>query len=100
LAKVRLATRNTRMYRRRLKSKLIAYKGGKCEICGYSKLCNGAYAFHHREPKQKDFAVGRSYCLGFRRCCKEVDKCMLVCVRCHAELHEEECIKSHGPEAQ
>lgn len=27
----------------------IAYKGGKCQICGYDK-CVGALEFHHLDP--------------------------------------------------
>jgi predicted HNH restriction endonuclease len=65
---------------------LIDYKGGECEICGYSK-CDSALQFHHKDPTEKDFTIsGKS--LSFDRLKEEVDKCMLVCSNCHAEIHE------------
>jgi hypothetical protein len=80
-------------YRRRLKERLVEYKGGKCEICGYNK-CITALEFHHLDPKEKDFGVGASKVLSFEKCKQEVDKCMLVCANCHRELHEREYKKA------
>jgi hypothetical protein len=75
-------------YKRNTKQKLIEYKGGKCEICGYDKLCPSAYDFHHTNPEEKEFTIaGKS--LGFETAKKEVDKCQLLCKRCHAEIHDE-----------
>ena len=74
------------LWRKRTKKKLIDYKGGECEICGYSK-CDSALQFHHKDPTEKDFTIsGKS--LSFDRLKEEVDKCMLVCSNCHAEIHE------------
>jgi 5-methylcytosine-specific restriction endonuclease McrA len=74
------------LWRKRTKKKLIEYKGGGCELCGYSK-CDSALQFHHKNPDEKDFSIsGRS--LSFDRLKNEVDKCMLVCSNCHAEIHE------------
>jgi DNA-binding CsgD family transcriptional regulator len=74
------------MWRKRVKQKLIDYKGGCCEICNYDK-CIAALQFHHKNPKEKDFTIsGKS--LSFDRLKEEVDKCMLVCSNCHAEIHE------------
>ena len=74
------------LWRKRTKKKLIEYKGGKCELCGYNK-CDSALQFHHKDPTEKDFSIsGRS--LSFDRLKEEVDKCMLVCSNCHAEIHE------------
>ena len=42
--------------RRRLKKKLVEYKGGKCEICGYDK-CIAALDFHHLNPNEKDYSI-------------------------------------------
>ena len=64
----------------------IAYKGGKCEHCGYDKY-HGALQFHHKDPTQKDPKA-------FKKTVKqetyfaEVDKCLLLCANCHAEEHE------------
>lgn len=76
-------------WHRRTKRKLIEYKGGKCEKCGYDKNCASAFCFHHKNPDEKDFTIA-SKTWAFERLKKEVDKCMLLCVRCHAEVHEDE----------
>ena len=74
------------LWRKRTKKKLIEYKGGKCELCGYNK-CDSALQFHHKDHTEKYFSIsGRS--LSFDRLKEEVDKCMLVCSNCHAEIHE------------
>jgi DNA invertase Pin-like site-specific DNA recombinase len=74
-------------WRKDKKRKLVEYKGGCCEKCGYDK-CIDAFDFHHMDPNQKDFGISaKSY--SFERLKKEVDKCILVCKNCHAELHYE-----------
>lgn len=74
-------------HRKRVKEELIAYKGGKCEICGYNK-CIAALDFHHINPEEKDFAISDSNIYKNIKALKqEVDKCMLVCANCHRELH-------------
>lgn len=43
--------------------------------------------FHHKDPMKKEFTIsGKSY--SFERLKREVDKCILVCSNCHAEIHE------------
>lgn len=80
--------KNVINWRKDKKRKLIEYKGGKCEICGYNK-CTSALSFHHKDPKEKDFNISaRSY--SYERLKKEVDKCILVCANCHIEIHENE----------
>lgn len=74
-------------WRQEQKRKLVEYKGGKCEICSYSKS-NRALEFHHKDPSQKDFSIS-SYSTNFNRMITEVDKCILICANCHRELHEE-----------
>lgn len=73
--------------RRRLKEKLIEYKGGECEICGYKK-CYRALEFHHIDPSQKEFKKSSTN-KAFETLKKEVDKCILVCSNCHMEIHEQ-----------
>ncbi len=76
--------------RRKLKRQAIEYKGGCCQKCGYNK-CPGALTFHHLDPSQKDFGIAAQ---GFTRSLEkikiELDKCILVCQNCHAEIHFEE----------
>ena len=107
--------------RRAIKKALIAYKGGKCERCGYNK-CNRALEFHHLDPSIKDFGIskqinrniddGNEIKINVTKnnkktitvpkstieklsrpietpVPKEVDKCILVCSNCHAEIHDE-----------
>lgn len=68
------------------KQKAVDYKGGKCEKCGYDKYI-GALDFHHLDPKEKDFQIGRSMTYNFEEVIKpELDKCILVCANCHREI--------------
>jgi len=83
--------KNVVNWRRRVKLKLIEYKGGKCEVCGYCKPCPRAYHFHHLDPKKKDFGIGGyGITRSFDRLKLEVDKCQLLCSNCHAEIHDEQ----------
>lgn len=73
-------------WRKRTKLRLIEHKGGKCEICGYNK-CPSALHFHHLNSDEKDFGIsGKS--LSLEKLKSEVDKCIMVCSNCHAEIHE------------
>jgi len=45
--------------RRAFKAKCVAYKGGRCEICGYNK-CIAALQFHHKDPSAKEFVISQS----------------------------------------
>jgi hypothetical protein len=75
-------------HRKNRKKELVEYKGGCCEKCGYNKSLN-ALQFHHINPNDKDFTIGgKNYT--FERMKKEVDKCILVCSNCHAEIHDTE----------
>ena len=72
--------------RKRLKEKLVEYKGGKCEICGYDK-CISALDFHHLDPNKKDFTISNG---NFKlvEAIEESKKCILICSNCHKELHD------------
>lgn len=72
--------------RRNYKKKLVEYKGGKCEICGYDK-CISALEFHHLNPEEKEFEISNSKIYNFDKMKKEADKCILVCSNCHREIH-------------
>lgn len=81
------------LIRRSVKHQLVLYKGGKCEICGYDK-CERALEFHHLDPTQKEFTISGSLNhlsdFNMEKYYSEVDKCILVCSNCHAEIHEKE----------
>lgn len=71
--------------RKKLKALAVEFKGGRCEICGYSK-CIEALEFHHIDPSEKDFSIsGKSF--SWKRVKEEVSKCVLLCANCHREEH-------------
>ena len=74
-------------YRKRLKRKLIEYKGGKCQRCGYDKDIPNVYDFHHRNPDEKEFTISSNMSKSFDILTEEVDKCDILCKNCHAEIH-------------
>lgn len=69
----------------RLKRLAVEYKGGKCQICGYDK-CTRAMEFHHRDPDSKEIEVSKFRNISFERLKPELDKCDLLCCRCHREI--------------
>ena len=70
------------------KTKLVEMKGGRCEICGYSKN-QAALCFHHINPKTKSFQIDIRRCsnCSWDKLLEEVGKCQLLCLNCHSELH-------------
>lgn len=70
------------------KLRCIAYKGGKCSLCGYCK-CPRSLVFHHTDPEKKDFSVSGSHARSWESIKTELDKCVLLCTNCHGEVHEE-----------
>lgn len=68
------------------KRKAVAYKGGKCVVCGYCRS-DKALVFHHIDPSEKDFGIS-NVTKSFDNMKSELDKCVLLCNRCHTEVHE------------
>src|SRR3989338_9159731 len=76
-----------RKRRRKVRAMAVAYKGGKCGRCGYSR-CIEALEFHHVDSSQKDFGISQDgYTRSWERVRQELDKCVLLCANCHRELH-------------
>lgn len=75
--------------RSRQKRKLLAveYKGGACSVCGYNKSMR-ALEFHHLDPSKKDFGFSDGTQKSWDVQKLELDKCILLCCRCHAEVHD------------
>lgn len=74
--------------RNKTKRKAVEYRGGKCQCCGYDR-CLAALEFHHVDPTLKDKTI-ESMTKGakaFNTIKDELDKCLLVCSRCHREIH-------------
>jgi hypothetical protein len=80
------STCTSRIKRYTVKLKMIRYKGGKCEKCGYDK-CIDALVFHHLDPSQKKLTLSLSYCRKWEDLKTELDKCVMLCANCHTEEH-------------
>ena len=78
-------TESLREHRRKVKKLAVDYKGGKCVLCGYSK-CIFSLEFHHPDMTKKEFSISQKRIFS-SRIKHELDKCVLVCVNCHRELH-------------
>ena len=73
--------------RKQLRQRAINHKGGKCELCGYSR-CIEALEFHHRKDSLKNFGISKKgYTRSWIAVRAEIEKCMLVCANCHREIH-------------
>lgn len=77
--------------KRRIKVKIMAvmYLGGKCQNpeCGWVGPADG-YDFHHKDPEKKDFAISRQGTTrSWAKIKSELDKCTLLCSRCHRVEH-------------
>lgn len=72
-------------WRRRTKLRAIEYKGGKCSRCGYIGTPN-AMIFHH--SGNKSFGISqKGITRSWSKIKEELDKCVLLCLNCHAEVH-------------
>ena len=58
-----------------------------CAICGYDK-CMAALEFHHVNPKDKKFQIC-SRNMRKKDIVDELNKCILLCCRCHREVENE-----------
>ena len=82
-------SKNIKRYREKIKRRALLAAGQKCRVCGYSKEIT-ALDFHHVDPTQKDFSLSKmreGHRKSWEVICDELDKCVLVCCRCHTEIH-------------
>lgn len=80
-------TEATQKRRDKVKVLAVAYKGGKCQCCGYNTFI-GSLEFHHTNPNEKDFGISsKGYTRSWDKVSSELDKCVLVCSNCHREIH-------------
>ena len=63
--------------------RLLKYRGGKCGICGSKRDLE----FHHTVTA-KETDVYR--CKTLKDMKEEAKKCILVCMRCHEDIHDTE----------
>ena len=74
--------------RRRVREeKIYEYKGESCCICGYNRTRKALHC-HHVDPSRKSFRISGNWGLSWERIKKELDKCIMVCSNCHAEIHD------------
>jgi hypothetical protein len=84
----------------KIKAWLKEYKESLgCEDCGES---HPAYLeFHHTDPKEKAFSIGRLKDLMSMRMLKsEIAKCRLLCANCHRKRHWNERRGEPSPKAR
>jgi hypothetical protein len=74
-----------------IKQQLLTQKGGKCSKCGFNETPS-ALAFHHVDRKTKKFSVSGTNLIGKSRRAvqQEADKCVVLCLNCHALAHDKE----------
>lgn len=74
-------------WRKNSKANLVSEFGGKCKICNYDR-CIANMVFHHVDPTKKDFTIAaKGQIYAYERLRKEASKCVLLCCRCHGEVH-------------
>ena len=73
-------------YRQRMKERAIAHLGGACWVCQYTK-CKSALTFHHIDASTKAFGISDGRTRRWDVVVAELEKCVLLCCRCHEEVH-------------
>jgi len=43
--------------------------------------------FHHKDPNEKDFTIGKYRNKSKENLLKEIEKCVCVCSNCHRKIH-------------
>lgn len=72
--------------RKKLKQKLVEHFGGACTECGYD-ACVQALEFHHPEDDKEFGIASKGMTYAYSRMLEEASKCVLLCCRCHREVH-------------
>jgi hypothetical protein len=73
--------------RKKVRQMLVEYKGGKCDLCGYNEYID-ALDLHHKNSDTKEFGISSSGLIrSWEKNKAESDKCVLLCVNCHREIH-------------
>jgi hypothetical protein len=60
-----------------------------CFLCGYKKT-SAALHYHHLKPEDKEFDIswGVNKQLTEEKLLKEIEKCVILCANCHAEVED------------
>lgn len=65
----------------------------KCSVCGlgYDGKNGAVFQFHHTDPDEKEFQIGRALInKAWEAVVEEASKCVLVCSNCHHVIHRGE----------
>lgn len=77
---------NQRRHIEKKREYIQEYKLSKgCAICGYNK-CVRALVFHHNGDK--GFSMNNACSRSLKKIKEEMEKCTVLCMNCHMELHE------------
>tara|TARA_R100001443_G_scaffold114946_2_gene131789 strand:+ start:718 stop:1140 length:423 start_codon:yes stop_codon:yes gene_type:complete len=86
--------KNKNHYRVKQRAWLNKYKSElSCEKCGYSSkthrnFTTSALQFHHpRADKEFEVSNGAHRGMSKEKILSEINKCVVLCCRCHAEIH-------------
>lgn len=82
------SSEKVKRWRRATKQRIIDAMGGGCVCCRYNRHYVGL-SLHHLDPSKKElsFAKITANPVSWNRIVKELRKCILVCLICHAEIH-------------
>ncbi len=82
------SSEKVKQWRFNTKERIVKAMGGQCVCCGYDK-CNNALDLHHINPEEKEFGLGKIMChpISWEKIVIELRKCVIVCNRCHQEIH-------------
>jgi predicted transcriptional regulator len=74
---------------KKIKLKMIAFKGSNCEHCNLSidESHYAVFEFHHKNPETKDPNFKKIKYQKWSVIEKELDKCVLLCANCHRVEH-------------
>lgn len=74
---------NLRRYHER-RAEAIVYLGGKCVRCESTEELH----MDHIDPAQKTYDMGKGLNISLKAYWDEVEKCQLLCARCHRLKHQ------------
>lgn len=82
IARVR---KNTARRDAEFKALIEEFRSGGCSLCPEVERC--CLVAHHRDPSEKDFTVSRHRRVRLEKVRQELEKCVCLCMNCHAKVH-------------
>ena len=76
---------NNEMERYYKKQEFVDSQKTPCAKCGESRI--RCLSFHHVNPKDKEFTIGKLLKSNLNVIKNEIDKCICLCLNCHHEFH-------------